>query len=98
MITLQEKKYRLIEMLMRIEDEQILNAVESQITQVNPKTVNKPSFRDAVKPIRKTVSFQELLVEQNYKPIPYETFRKMVSGIGIEEPVEELLNMLSVKP
>jgi len=95
MITLQEKKYRIIEMLMKVEDDQILNAIESQITQVKPKSDDKPSFRDAVKPIRKDVSFQELLAEQNYQPVSYETFRKMAREIGIEEPVEELLNMLS---
>lgn len=82
-------------MLMKVEDEQILNAVESQIALVKPNIVDKPSFRDAVKPIRKDVSFQELLAEQNYQPVSYETFRGMASEIGIEEPVEELLGMLS---
>ena len=52
-------------------------------------------FRSAVKPIRQSVTIAQLIDEQNYTPIKAEEFYKEVAELNIEEPLEELLAMLT---
>ena len=52
-------------------------------------------FRLAVKPIHQSVTIQQLIDEQNYTPIKAEEFYKEVAELNIEEPLEELLAMLT---
>jgi len=39
------------------------------------------SFMEAVRPIRESVSLEEIMAEQNYKPISYEEFRAKADEI-----------------
>lgn len=48
----------------------------------------------AVRPIRKSVTLEELIAEQNYQPIKKEEFFRKTSELEIEESLEELLAML----
>jgi len=49
------------------------------------------SFMVAVRPIRESVSLEEIMAEQNYKPVSYEEFRAKADEIEWEESLEELL-------
>jgi len=57
-------------------------------------TKNKLNVFDAVKPIRSNVSLEQIMAEQNYKPISYKEFRKLADKLELEEPIEELLALL----
>jgi len=52
------------------------------------------SFMEAVRPIREAVSLEEIMAEQNYKPITYEEFRAKADEIEWEESLEELLEAI----
>ena len=45
------------------------------------------------KPIRKSLSVQEMIQEQNYTTINRTYFDDLVQNIDIQEPIEELLLM-----
>jgi len=55
----------------------------------------KEAFWTAIKPIKKAISIDEMIKEQNYKPIEKERFYKKVTTINIEESLEELLKKLT---
>ncbi|MEM1326268.1 MAG: hypothetical protein AAGI23_09960 [Bacteroidota bacterium] len=50
---------------------------------------------EAVKPTRKGVTIDQMIKEQNYKPIVAEEFFKEAAELNIEEPIEDLLAMLT---
>jgi len=56
--------------------------------------IQKLSFMEAVRPIREAVSLEEIMAEQNYKPITYEKFRAKADEIEWEESLEELLEAI----
>ena len=53
-----------------------------------------PSFREAIKPIRKSTTLDTLKREQNYQPIHKDEFMKKAQAVDIREPLEDLLKML----
>lgn len=55
---------------------------------------NRPDFKRSTVEIDEGVSFQELLDEQNYKPISYQEFRELADQIEWEHSLEELLEAL----
>lgn len=91
-----EKKYKLIQMIMSVEDEELLSSIEHTLAQAQEQPQSQvASFWDAVKPIRKDVSFEQLLAEQNYQPMTYEEFRTKADEVDMQEPIEELLALLT---
>jgi len=46
------------------------------------------------KPMRKTTDVEEIKREQNYKPIDKKEFFKKIEELDIEEPLEELIDMI----
>ena len=91
-----EKKYKLIQLIMAEDDEQVLTRIEDSLTsQKSQVQASSPSFFNAVKPARKGLSFQQILEEQKYKPITYEQFREKAAGVDIQEPLDELLELLT---
>lgn len=90
-----EKKFKIIEWVMRIEDDNVLNTMEEQMLQLQQASESKPSFWEAVEPIREGVSFQQLLKEQHYQPLTFEEFTELAKEVQIEEPIEELLLLLT---
>lgn len=86
----------IVEMLFKIDDIDTLESIKHQLEVVHiAKEQPTPLFMKAVKPIRQNVSLQEIMAEQNYKPITYKEFRKKVDEIEWEESLEELLNALT---
>lgn len=83
---------------MSLKKEQSLKKIESEIAFLKAKeaaiTEQEAAFKAAIKPIRKTISVEEMVEEQNYKPIEREHFYKQVVQLQIEESLEELLKML----
>jgi hypothetical protein len=98
MINIETRKLKLIQQIMNLESENFLSKIETDIRKFVYSTSNhsteKESFWAAVRPIKKTLSIEELIIEQNYKPIEKNEFYTKVATLQIEEPLEELLNML----
>ncbi|MEM9846872.1 MAG: hypothetical protein AAF847_03215 [Bacteroidota bacterium] len=72
---------------------------DETLTEITPIAADdfeeKAQFWKAVKPIRKNVSLEQILEEQNYKPIDREEFFNAADDLNIEEPLDELLAMLT---
>lgn len=72
-------------------------AVEKEVVTVKKKpkrvTTTQP-LSEAKTGIRKGVTFEQLLKEQNYKPISYEEFRVKADKIEWEHTIDELLAAL----
>ncbi len=77
--------------------ENILYTLEDLVEQYH--TDNKPLFEQRLgllnKPMRKTVTIDQLATEQNYKGFDSEKANKIIKDLALEEPIEELLKVLS---
>lgn len=88
---LKERKYKLIQIIKQINDEKILAELESVLA-ANRQI---PSFLEAISIPKKFRSIEEIKKEQNYQPIDKEEFFRQVRKLNIEEPIEDLLAMLT---
>ena len=78
----------MIEQLFKTEDVVVLKEVEMVLKKSS-------SLEECIfKPMRKTITLDELVKEQNYKPIAAEAFFKEVEDINLNEDINELLEML----
>lgn len=89
---LDSRKYKLIQEIMKIDREEDLSKLENQVESLHTREEDR--FMEAVKPVRKSVTLEELIAEQNYQPIKKEEFFRKTSELEIEESLEELLAML----
>lgn len=55
----------------------------------------KPNVLEAVTEIKPAKPLEEIVKEQNYKPISYQEFRALADKVQMEEPIEDLLAMLT---
>ena len=85
------RKYRLIEEIMLLDDEQALGQLEQRLREIH----GKEAFRQAVRPIRPATTLQQLIDEQGYEPVSRERFYEQVRELQIEEPLEDLLRQLT---
>lgn len=97
MATLHLRKLNIIEIIMGINNDDALAEIENQAIKIKKQISEKPKLnvKDAVKPIRSNVSLEEIMAEQNYKPVSYKEFRKIADQLEIEESIEELLALLT---
>ena len=87
---LDSRKYKLIQEIMKLDNEEALSKLEEEVESIQQEEV----FWTAIKPLRKTITLEQMIKEQNYKPIEKDKFFKMVDELDIEESIEELLSML----
>ena len=87
---LDSRKYKLIQEIMKLDNEEALSKLEEEVESIQQEEV----FCIAIKPLRKTITLEQMIKEQNYKPIEKDEFFKMVDELEIEESIEELLSML----
>jgi len=87
---LDSRKYKLIQEIMRLDNEEALSKLEEEVEAIQQEEI----FWTAIKPLRKTITLEQMIKEQNYKPIEKDEFFKLVDELEIEESIEELLSML----
>jgi hypothetical protein len=87
---IEELRKDTIKMIMLLNDFDALQKFNQQI-----KSYSTPKFMEAVRPIRENVSFEQILKEQVYKTISYQSFRKEASVLGEDRALDELLYSLS---
>ncbi|MCB0844923.1 MAG: hypothetical protein KDD63_23145 [Bacteroidetes bacterium] len=90
-----DRKLRLIQEILRLSSEKSLIKIEQQIKIARESEENGEKFWSAIKPIRKSISLEEMIKEQAYTPIRKKQFYQKVAKLNIDEPLEELLSMLS---
>ena len=89
------RKLSIIEIIMGINNDAALKVIEDEALKIKDQVSKTPNIFDAIKPIRSNVSLEQIKKEQNYKPISYKEFRKIADELALEEPIEELLALLT---
>ncbi len=92
---LELRKYHLISLIIALQDEDSLAALEAYLGQKDTLNTSDLLLTKLAKPMRKTISVEELVKEQGYKSPSFESVRKLAREIDIQEPIEELLKMLT---
>lgn len=88
---LDTRKYKLIQEIIKIEEESSIAKIENQVKAIEEEN---NIWQTVIKPMRKTISLQQMKQEQNYKPLDAKTFFELAEKVGVEESIEELLAML----
>lgn len=89
-LNLDSRKYRLMKLIMDLDDEKSIELLENQVKQLDPKA----PFWKAIRPIRQKFSLEEMIAGQNYKPVDADTFFKQADEIQMKESIEEMLEIL----
>jgi hypothetical protein len=90
-MTIETRKYQLIQEIMRVTDEQILGKFEEILKEYHQSV---DSIKHLVTPTRSKTSVDQLIQEQGFKGIDKTKMDQLIAEIGIEEPIEDLLEML----
>lgn len=90
--SIESDKLKVINWLMQIEDEQSIRRLQEAIAEIDAEREKRWA---AVKPIRKQPSIEQMMEEQNYQPMSKEEFYRRTEAVDVQEPLEELLEMLN---
>lgn len=95
-----DRKLKIIQAIMDLKDEFSINKIEKELAYLNKveaikETTEDEAFWQLVQPVKDDITIEEMIAEQNYKPIEKEAFFAKAKKIEIEEPIEELLAMLT---
>ncbi|MFK7908195.1 MAG: hypothetical protein AB8B69_23900 [Chitinophagales bacterium] len=91
---MKDRKLKLIQDIINLKTSAALSKIEQQVKLISESETSKHNLWEAIKPIKKSVSIEEMIVEQNYTPIKKADFYKKTSKLNIKEPLEDLLSML----
>lgn len=100
-LTFGDRKLKLIQAIMNLEKEFSISKIEQELVilnefeKTNNQIQNDTFLWSLVQPIKAHISIEEMIKEQNYKPISKDKFFEKASRIKIEEPIEDLLEMLT---
>lgn len=90
-VDIEKKKEALIKRIKSVEQEEDIVRLEVLLSQITTKT---KSEKEIFKPMRNTITVEELRREQNYNGIDRNEFDELIKQLDIEEPVEELIEMI----
>jgi negative regulator of sigma E activity len=90
---LEAKKQNLLVRISKLDREEAVLQVEKVVDLVEKYPTEKQleTLKKLAKPMRKKTDINELIKEQNWKPINREEFDKMIKEIDIQEPLEQLI-------
>ena len=95
-LKIESTKLRLIQLILSINDKGALMDLEKKVHEVSDEfNGKKPDINLALKSIRSNVSLAEIDKEQNYRPVTDEAFRRDADQLAFNEPIEELLALLT---
>lgn len=89
---LAERKLQILQAVMATQDERTLAALEDALHKMN---LQEEALKRLVKPVRKKTDLEQIIKEQNWKPIDRAEWDHLVKELDIQEPVEDLLKMLT---
>ena len=90
-MTIEARRYNLIEGIMRVSDEGTLDKLEQILKEY---VQARESIAHLVKPMRKKLDVEQLMQEQGFKGVNKEKIVRLIEEIALEEPIEELLEMI----
>lgn len=90
-MTVETKKYKLIEKITNLQDEDLLNKLELILNEYSRGNL---ILMEIVKPIREKLDIEQLKKEQNYQGFDKEEVDRLIKEIDLQEPIEELLGMI----
>lgn len=90
-MTIETRKYQLIKQIMGISDEAFLGQVEKMIEEY---LEGSRAVAHLVRPMREKLDVQQLVKEQGFEGADKEVIDHLIEEAAIEEPIEELLEML----
>jgi len=88
MIDTEKRKKRIISKIDRLENDFALQQIEKVL---NTIFESKEVAGDVIKPVRKQISVEEMIKEQNFIGINRQVFDDLISKIDVQEPMSELL-------
>ena len=97
MVTTNDLKIDIINLITKINDLEKLKLIYQEIEAVDSHIVKtkgveqSTDFKDAIVEIREGITFNEILMEQNYQPTTYKDFRDIADQIEWEHSLDELL-------
>ncbi len=86
----QKLRFDIMELVFKTDNVELLQLVKSELK----KSAEKPDFLEAVKPLQKDLSLNQIIEKQNYKPVSYATFRAKADELEWNVTLEELLKAL----
>lgn len=89
---MESKKYRLIERITDIQSEQVLHKIEQVL---NDLATERDIISELHQPIAEKLDLAALIQEKNYQGVDRVEFDRLIQEMNIQEPVEELLAMLT---
>ncbi len=90
-MTLQSRKYKLIEEIMGLENESMLGKLEAILREYYD---SMESIQHLIAPERKKTDVEAIVREQGFTGVNKEEIDRIIEEMAIEEPLEELLKML----
>ena len=90
-MTVETKKYKLIERITSLQDEEVLNKLELVLNEYSRGNL---ILMEIVKPIREKLDIEQLKKEQNYQGFDKEEVDRLIKEIDLQEPIEELIKMI----
>lgn len=95
-------RFDILEIIFKVDDVKTLETIRHELETIYKDSSDQededsdaPLFMKGVKPIRENVTLEQIMAEQDYKPISYQEFRKLADKIEWEESLDELLEALS---
>ncbi len=95
MIDSAQRKLTLIDLIMHIQDEALLAAIEQQAFSLVQQTAQPPNPFEGVTTLREGVSLAQIKQEQGTQRMKYAAFQALAQEVALEEPIEELLEDLT---
>lgn len=90
-LNLNHRKKQLIQRIAQIKEEKHLLMLERYMTDIEQESIDLEAI---FKPAKKTITVEELIEEQNYKGIDKAKMDRLIEEMDIQEPLEDLLEML----
>lgn len=90
-MTVDEKKYKLIEKITDLQDEEVLNKVDFILSEYSKGNL---ILMEIVNRVKNKFDIDQLKKEQNYQGFDKEEVNQLIKEIDIQEPIEELLKMI----
>lgn len=87
-MTIETKKYHLIEQITAIQEEAVLNRLEALLREL---TESNQALLQLAKPMRDKLDIEQLTKEQDFQGVNKEKINRLIEEIALDEPIEDLI-------
>ena len=90
-MTVEAKKYMLIEKITNLRNEALLNKLERLLDEF---AKGNEVLLQVIKPVKDKLDIEQLKIEQNYQGFNKKEVDQLIKEIDLDEPIEDLLSMI----